>query len=119
MPSSDTTTAARLARQPRSLFVDTGTDHVARANAPEDKVRSHRVVNGCRVRFAGPDAQVPRDRRHALGLRADWDRFKVSPDAEVLFMAAEGTFAGAGRSGLGTKARSLTRFCAFGTEALR
>ena len=93
--------------------------YLARANALEDNVRLYRVVDGRRVQFAGADVPVPRDRWQTLGLRAEGDRFEVSPDGRVLFAAADRTFADARRVGLWTKADSLTHFDALEVEALR
>ena len=47
---------------------------------------------------------------HALGLRAEANRFTVSYDGKTLFGATDNTFTEAGGVALWTKADSVTRF---------
>ena len=65
---------------------------IANASALERNVWPRRIVDGHRVQFAGADTRVPRG------------RFEVPLDARVLFTAANGTFTGAGRVGVRTRA---------------
>ena len=99
-------------------FRDARNYYVARANALEDNVRLYRVVDGRRIQFAGAEAPIPRNRWQMLGLAVRGDRFEVSLEGRVLFVATDRTFAGAGRIGLWTKADSLTHFDALAAEDL-
>ena len=99
--------------------VDQAAGLVARANALEDNVRLYRVIDRQRIRFAGTDVRVPRDRWQALGLTVRSDRLEVSLDGRVLFAAMDRTFAEAGRHGVWTKADSLVHFDALDAEELR
>lgn len=84
--------------------------YVARANALEDNVRFYRVVRGRREQLAGANLKVAGDVWHSLGLRAQANRFTVTYDDKVLFVATDDTFAMAGKVALWTKADSITRF---------
>jgi hypothetical protein len=92
--------------------------YIARANALENNVRLYRVVDGRRIQFAGVDAQVPRDRWQALGLRTEGDRLAVSLDGRELFTATDRTFREPGRVGLWTKADSVAHFDALEVQPL-
>jgi len=83
---------------------------VVRANALEDNVRFYRVVKGRREQIKGANTKVASNEWHTLELRAENDRFTVSFDGKQLFTAQDGTFSGAGRVGLWTKADSVTYF---------
>ncbi len=84
--------------------------YVARANALEDNVRFYRVVRGRREQLAGANLKVTGDVWHRLGLRAQANRFTVTYDDKVLFVAIDDTFDTAGKVALWTKADSITRF---------
>ncbi len=84
--------------------------YVVRANALEDNVRFYRVVDGRREQLEGVDIKVSANEWHALGLRAEGDRFTISFDGRPLFGASDRTFTGAGKIALWTKADSVTRF---------
>jgi hypothetical protein len=84
--------------------------YVARANALEDNVRFYRVVDGRRQQLAGANLKVTANEWHTLGLRAQGERFTVSYDGKVLFVAIDQTFSGAGKVALWTKSDSITRF---------
>jgi hypothetical protein len=84
--------------------------YVVRANALEDNVRFYRVVDGRREQLEGVDIKVSANEWHALGLRAEGDRFTISFDGRQLFSASDRTFTGAGKIALWTKADSVTRF---------
>jgi Beta xylosidase C-terminal Concanavalin A-like domain len=89
---------------------DSNNYYIARANALENNVRLYRVVDGRRQQFAGVDVPVPNGRWQTLTLRVEGERFAVALDERELFQATDGTFSGAGRVGLWTKADSLTHF---------
>jgi hypothetical protein len=84
--------------------------YVVRANALEDNVRFYRVVKGRREQLAGANTTVGTNIWHALGLKAEGDRFTVSYDGTELFTARDATFAEAGKVALWTKADSVTYF---------
>jgi hypothetical protein len=84
--------------------------YVVRANALEDNVRFYRVVDGRREQLEGVDIKVTANEWHALGLRAEGDRFTIVFDGRQLFSASDRTFTGAGKIALWTKADSVTRF---------
>jgi hypothetical protein len=84
--------------------------YVVRANALEDNIRFYRVVKGRRQQIQGADLKVVANQWHALGLRAEGDRFMVSFDGTPLFTAEDGTFTGPGKVALWTKADSVTHF---------
>jgi hypothetical protein len=84
--------------------------YVARANALEDNVRFYRVVHGRREQLDGADLKVTPNQWHALGLRAEGERFTISYDGKTLFSIIDKTFAEAGGVALWTKADSVTRF---------
>lgn len=84
--------------------------YVARANALEDNVRFYRVVRGRREQLAGANLKVTGDVWHSLAVRAQGNRFTVSYDDKVLFVAIDDTFDTAGKVALWTKADSITRF---------
>ena len=84
--------------------------YVVRANALEDNVRFYRVVKGSREQLAGVNTKVTANEWHALGLRAEGDKFTVSYDGKTLYSTSDATFANAGKIALWTKADSVTRF---------
>src|SRR5262249_49095899 len=99
-------------------LADADNYYVVRANALEDNVNFYRVVKGNRSEIKGARTKVSADQWHALGIRAEGDRFSVSFDGASLFTATDQTFPGAGRIGLWTKADSVTRFDALSMQAL-
>jgi hypothetical protein len=84
--------------------------YVVRANALEDNVRFYRVVKGRREQIGGMDTKVASNEWHALGLKAEGERFTIEFNGKTLFTTSDGTFAGAGRVALWTKSDSVTRF---------
>ena len=91
-------------------LVDPNNYYVARANALEDNVNLYRVAKGVRTQIRGARTRVGSGEWHALGLRAEGDRFAVSFNGKPLFTAADQTFTGPGKVALWTKADSVTRF---------
>jgi len=84
--------------------------YVARANALEDNVRLYHVVKGQRSQFAGWNGKVKGGVWHDLAVEAAGDHFIVWFDGKQVIDAHDGTFAGAGKFGVWTKADSVTYF---------
>ncbi len=84
--------------------------YVVRANALEDNVRFHRVVEGRRKMLSGKNLKVTPDEWHTLAIAAEGTRFTVWFDGEKAIEATDGTFPDAGRVGLWTKADAVTLF---------
>jgi len=89
---------------------DANNYYVARANALEDNVRLYHVVDGKRRQFAGWNGKVASGAWHELAIEARGDRFQVFFDGVRVIEAKDGTFAGAGKFGVWTKADSLIHF---------
>jgi hypothetical protein len=84
--------------------------YLARANALENNVRFYRVVGGVRQLIAGVDATVSGRTWHTLGVVARGERFTILFDGRELFAATDATFSAPGRTGVWTKADSVTWF---------
>jgi Galactocerebrosidase, C-terminal lectin domain len=84
--------------------------YVVRANALEDNVRFYRMIAGKREQLATANVKVPSNEWHALGLKAEGNRFTITFNAEELYAVTDKTFEAAGRVALWTKADSVTRF---------
>ena len=84
--------------------------YVARANALEDNVRFYRVIAGQRQELAGANIRVTPREWHTLTLRAEGDRFTVTYDGKSLYTTTDKTLPAAGKTGLWTKADSVTHF---------
>jgi hypothetical protein len=93
--------------------------YVARANALEDNVRLYRVVKGSRRQFGGWNGKVAPQTWHALAIEARGDRFQVFFDGKPVIEAKDGTFQGAGKVGVWTKADSVTHFDALSVKPLQ
>ena len=92
--------------------------YVVRANALEDNVNFYRVVKGRRSQIKGVSTKVTANQWHALGLRAEGERFTISFDGKPLFTAEDKTFTDAGKVALWTKADSVTHFDAISITPL-
>ena len=84
--------------------------YLVRANALEDNVRFYRIVKGRRQQLASANLKVSSGEWHALGIKADGDRFTVTFDSKQLHSTTDKTFPAAGRVALWTKSDSVTRF---------
>lgn len=100
-------------------FRDANNYYITRANALENNVVLYKVENGVRLSIAprglpsrsyGVKREIPRDRWNTLQVTFQGSVFTVSLNGERLFEAADGTFSGAGKTGLWTKADSVTYF---------
>jgi hypothetical protein len=107
-------------------YRDENNYYIVRANALEDNVVLYKVVDGKRTSLApegtppgtyGVDREVPAGRWSALKVVVEGSRFTVLFDGEKLFEVEDGTFTGAGRVGLWTKADSVTYFDDFEVRA--
>lgn len=91
-------------------YKDADNYYVLRANALENNVRLYKVVKGNRKQFAGANVKVVAGQWHDLNLEAKGNHFKASFNDKVLFEADDDTFPDAGKTGLWTKADSVTLF---------
>jgi len=100
--------------------------YIVRANALEDNVVLYKVANGERLSLApkgavsnayGVKHRVPKLTWCTLSVRFQGPLFTVSLDGEKLFDVEDKTFAGAGKTGLWTKADSVIYFDDFQTVA--
>jgi hypothetical protein len=91
-------------------LIDPDNYYMLRANALEDNVRFYRVSSGRRVQVAGANTKVSANEWHALGLRAEGERFTIMFDGKELYQATDNSMAAAGKVALWTKADSVTRF---------
>jgi hypothetical protein len=91
-------------------LADADNYYVVRANALEDNVRFYRVVKGRREQLDGVNTKVASNQWHALGLKAQGDRFTIEFDGKTLFTTSDKTFVEAGKIALWTKSDSVTRF---------
>jgi hypothetical protein len=91
--------------------------YIVRANALEDNIRLYRVIGGKRIQFAGVDhRRIDEGRWHSLRMEVKGRHFKVCYDGELLFEADDDAMADPGKTGLWTKADSVTRFAQFTIE---
>jgi 3-keto-disaccharide hydrolase len=100
-------------------FRDADNYYIARANALEKNVVLYKVENGVRLSIApkglpsrsyGVKHEIPRDRWNTLRVTFQEQTFTVFLNGARLFDAEDGTFPGAGKTGLWTKADSVTYF---------
>jgi hypothetical protein len=91
-------------------LIDPDNYYVLRANALEDNVRFYRVTNGRRVQIAGANTKVSANEWHALGVKAEGERFAIMFDGKELYQATDISITAAGKVALWTKADSVTRF---------
>ncbi|MBI4889135.1 MAG: DUF1080 domain-containing protein [Acidobacteria bacterium] len=100
-------------------YQDPGNYYIVRANALEDNVVLYKVEGGKRVALApvgtpektyGVKHKVPKGVWSSLRVEFVGKRFVVYFDGEKVMEVEDGTFAGAGKTGLWTKADSVTYF---------
>jgi hypothetical protein len=100
-------------------YRDPNNYYIVRANALEDNIVAYKVQNGERVSLAPKSAvsnaygvkhKVPKQTWTSLSVGFRGDLFTVSLDGEKLFDVEDSTFAGAGKTGLWTKADSVIYF---------
>jgi hypothetical protein len=91
-------------------YKDENNYYIARANALENNVRLYHVKDGRRIQFAGWNGKVAKNSWHQLAVEAKGDQMWVFFDGNRVMEARDGTFSGAGKVGLWTKADSVTLF---------
>src|SRR5713226_6102522 len=103
-------------------YQDPNNYYIVRANALENNVVLYKVENGVRLsirpkglpsRSYGVRHDIPRGSWNTLRVAFTDNAFVVFLNGERLFEAEDGTFTKAGRTGLWTKADSLTYFNEF------
>jgi hypothetical protein len=103
-------------------YRDPNNYYIVRANALENNVVLYKVENGVRLTIApkglpsrsyGVKRQIPRGQWNTLRVAFKRDLFIVFLNGERLFEASDRTFAEAGKTGLWTKADSITYFDEF------
>jgi len=100
-------------------YRDPGNYYIVRANALEDNVVLYKVQNGERAALApkgtasntyGVKHKVPKQTWSTLSVSFHGTLFAVSVNGEKLFEVEDLTFTEAGKTGLWTKADSVTSF---------
>jgi hypothetical protein len=100
-------------------YRDQNNYYIVRANALENNVVLYKVENGRRSSLApkgtpsntyGVKHMVPGGKWNTLEVRAQGNLFTVFFDGKELFQVEDNTFAEAGKTGLWTKADSVTLF---------
>ena len=103
-------------------YQDPNNYYIVRANALEDNVVLYKVENGVRQSIApkglpsrsyGVKHEIPRGRWNTLGIEFQGSSFVVFLNGERLFETEDQTFTKAGKTGLWTKADSVTYFDEF------
>ncbi len=100
---------------------DANNYYVCRANALEDNIVFYKAVNGKRSPLDivgrtggyGVAAKVPPQQWHTLRVEFAGDTFKVIWNSKEIFQVKDSTFTEAGKTGLWTKADSVTAFDTF------
>lgn len=106
-------------------YKDPDNYYIVRANALEDNVVLYKVEKGERLSLApkgtpsktyGVKHRVPKQTWSTLAVTFQGNVFTVSMDGQKLFDVEDTTFTGAGKTGLWTKADSVTYFDDFQVE---
>lgn len=99
-------------------YRDENNYYMARANALEGNVRLYSVKDGTRHNLASWDGPVAPGAWHEMRVEARGDALLVHWDGVPVIDTRDGTFPGAGRVGLWTKADSVTQFDDLALEIL-
>lgn len=92
-------------------YTDPNNYYIARFNPLEDNFRLYKVVDGKRVQLATKEAlKAPAGQWHTLAVNMKGDSIECSLNGKKQLEAKDGTFAGAGKIGLWTKADAHTYF---------
>ncbi len=92
-------------------YTDPNNYYIARFNPLEDNLRLYKVVDGKRVQLATKEAlKAPAGEWHTLAVKMKSDSIECSLNGTKQLEAKDGTFAGAGKFGLWTKADAHTYF---------
>lgn len=106
-------------------YQDKNNYYIARANALENNVVLYKVENGIRLSIApkgmpsrayGVKHDIQKGRWHSLRVSFQGSTFKVFLNGEQLFETQDRTFTSAGKTGLWTKADSVTYFDDFSVK---
>lgn len=89
---------------------DAGDYYVTRANALEGNVRLYHFVGGVRTQISSWTGTIAAGAWHDLTLEVRGDRLRVEWDGQTVIEATDATIAGPGRTGLWTKADSISDF---------
>jgi hypothetical protein len=89
---------------------DANNYYIVRANALENNYRLYHVVNGRRVQFAGSNFKVTSGEWHDLRVAVTGNKIVCYYDGQKKIEATDDTFKDAGKTGLWTKADSVTYF---------
>lgn len=91
-------------------YLDENNYVITRANALEDNIRLYTVKEGKRSEIASSDLEVTPNVWHEYRLELRGDHLQVFWNGQRVLDHRDGTFAGAGRVGVWTKADSVTLF---------
>jgi hypothetical protein len=95
-------------------YQDADNYYLARMNPLEDNYRLYKVVAGKRTQLATKEGlKVPANEWHTLKVTQAGDRIECFLDGKKHLEGKDGTFTGAGKVGLWTKADARTRFDQF------
>jgi hypothetical protein len=91
-------------------YKDKNNYYITRANALEDNVRLYKVQEGNRKQIASANLKVTPGQWHTLKLQVEGTQLKVYYDGKSVIDANDATFQNIGKTGLWTKADSVTYF---------
>lgn len=93
--------------------------YIARANVLEDNVDLFKTVKGKRSKVEEEPVKVSAGKWHTLRFEAKGKHLTVSFDGKTVIDRHDGTFTGAGKVGLWTKADSVSAFTDFKIEPVK
>jgi hypothetical protein len=100
-------------------YQDANNYYVARMNPLEDNFRVYKVVGGKRsAEFQNAEVKIPAGEWHTLKVKMVGDHIECFVDDKKYLDVKDGTFTGAGRVGLWTKADAQTSFDNFTVKDL-
>ena len=91
-------------------YKDKNNYYITRANAIEDNVRLYKVQEGNRKQIASANLKVTPGEWHTLKLQVEGTQLKVYYDGKSVIDANDAAFQNIGKTGLWTKADSVTYF---------
>jgi len=97
---------------------DAQTYYLVRANALEGNVRFYRVLDGVRKQLGSAVVPVTGRTWHKLLVEARGESFRIEYDGRTLYTVEDATLQRAGKTGLWTKADSVTWFDDFVVESV-
>ena len=100
-------------------YPDANNYYLARVNPLEDNFRVYKVVGGKRsAEFQNAEVKIPAGEWHTLKVKMVGDHIECFVDDKKYLDVKDGTFTGAGRVGLWTKADAQTSFDNFTVKDL-